>query len=326
MKKIISLVLLFAVLCIFSSHEVFAAWTQAKGHSYNQLSLSYYKTVKKFTTLVRDDEENLIDTDGKIYRNEEEEFTSTKITYYGEYGITDRLTVIATIPYDWQRSNDTMRYAGEDGPSGLSDINLGMRYQLVPDLFGSGVLMSVQGEVKIPAAYDYDHPLFNLSLGDGQYDATGLIQFGRGLGKGYGWLNVGYKYRFENDKFDPETFKPSDEFKITFGGGYAITSWLSLTGYVDMIKAVGNAEVSKAMIVRSYSTGLGAATAKDELIKDTLSLEKDDMSVSVGLQFNLSPTMQAVVSYTRDISGFGDFKTKNAALGQTYSLAFVYLH
>jgi hypothetical protein len=325
MKKRIFLVVLLAVLCIFSSHEVFAAWTQAKGHSYNQFALSYYKTVKKYTTLHRDADGNLTTTNGDIFVNEEEEFNSTKISYYGEYGITDRITAIASVPYDWQKSNDTMRYAGEDGPSGLSDITLGMRYQLIPDLFGSGVLMSVQGEVKIPP-YKYEHPLFNLSLGDGQYDATLLLQFGRGFGKGYGWLNVGYKYRFENDKFDPETFKPSDQFKIVLGGGYAVTSWLSLTGYIDWAKSIGNAEVSKEMVARAWSTGLDKATAKDELIKDTLSLEKDDMSASVGLQFNISPTMQTVVSYTRDIAGFGDFRTKNNALGQTYSLAFVYLH
>jgi hypothetical protein len=53
----------------------------------------------------------------------------------------------------------------------------------VPDLFGSGVLMSVQGDVKIPT-YDYDHPLFNLSLGDGQYDASMKLKFAGALVKG----------------------------------------------------------------------------------------------------------------------------------------------
>lgn len=321
MKK--RIFLLVAVLCIFPSHELFAAWTQAKGYSYNQFSLSHYRTVEKYTTLHRDEEGSLITTSGDIIKHEEAEFNSTKLSYYGEYGITDKITVIASFPYDWQRSNDTKRYAGEDGPSGIGDINLGMRYQLVPNLFGSGVLMSVQGEVKIPEAYDYDHPLFNLSLGDGQYDTSFILKFGRGLGKGYAWLDVGYKYRFENDKFDPETFKPSDIFKVAFGGGYSIVSWLSLTGYVEYAQAVGNAEVSDEMIARSFSTGLGADTAEDELIKDTLSLEKNALSASVGLQFNIAPGMQTVLSYSTDLEGFGDLRTKNSALGQTVSLAFV---
>ncbi len=113
--------------------------------------------------------------------------------------------------------------------------------------------MSVQGEVKIPEAYEYDNPLFNLSQGDGQYDTTLLLQFGRGLGKGYAVFNIGYKYRFENDQFDPETFKPSDEFKMTLSGGYAITSWLSLTGSVDWKDSVGNAEVSDEMYEKIFN-------------------------------------------------------------------------
>ncbi|RJQ50594.1 MAG: hypothetical protein C4526_11625 [Nitrospiraceae bacterium] len=328
MKKRISVVFLLAALCIFSSNNAFAAWTQAKGHSYNQLGFSYYKTTEKFTTLHRDASGTLETTSGSIIKEDQEKFTSKKISYYGEYGITDKVTLVLSVPYDWQRSNDTLRFAEERGPSGVGDINLGLRYQLVPNLFGSGVLMSAQGEVKIPEAYKFGHPLLNLSQGDGQYDTSFALKFGRGLPKGYLWLDVGYKYRFENDKF--EEYKPSDQFKVAFGGGYPIVSWLSLTGYLEWSKAVGNARVSDELVVRSFSTGLSAATAKDELIKDTLSLEKDDMSVYVGLQFNLPAKHKAVpnsivVSYARDIEGFGEFKTKNNALGKTIGLALVYI-
>jgi hypothetical protein len=56
MKKRLSHVfLLAAVLCIFLSNNALAAWTQAKGHSYNQLGLSNYRTTEKYTTLHRDD-------------------------------------------------------------------------------------------------------------------------------------------------------------------------------------------------------------------------------------------------------------------------------
>jgi len=127
MKRRIIAVLLILCGSIFISHEVFAAWTQAKGHSYNSLGLSYYKTTSKFTTLTRDADENLITTSGETFKNQEEEFTSTKIGYYGEYGITDTLTGIASFWWDWQRSNDTMRYANADGPSGIGDITLGLR-------------------------------------------------------------------------------------------------------------------------------------------------------------------------------------------------------
>ncbi|RJQ23257.1 MAG: hypothetical protein C4560_00875 [Nitrospiraceae bacterium] len=325
-KNIFTMFLMLAV-CIFLSGEAFSAWTQAKGHSYNQLTLSYYKTTKKFTTIERNASDEIVNTHSRVFRNEEEEFTSSKVTYYGEYGIIDTLTVYGSVPYDRQRSNDTMKFAGEDGPNGIGDINLGLRYNLVQNLLGSGALMSLQGEVKIPEAYHYGHPLEDLSLGDGQYDATLAILLGRGFGKGYAWLNTGYKYRFENEKFDPVTFKPSDQLKVSFGGGYPLTSWLSAVAYVAWTKALGNAEVSNELITKSFETGTAANNhAEGALIQDTLALESSSLNAYAGLQFNITPKWQTVVSYNRDLSGVGEFKTKNSALGETFGLAVVYVH
>jgi hypothetical protein len=326
MKRRIFAVLLILCGSVFISHEVFAAWTQAKGHSYNSLGLSYYKTTQKFTTLHTEDDV-VTTTSGKTYNEQQEEFNSTKIGYYGEYGITDTLTGVTSFWWDWQHSNDTKKYANEDGPSGIGDITLGLRYNLSQNLLGSGALMSVQAEVKIPEAYDYDHPLFYLSQGDGQYDTTLLLQFGRGLGKGYAVFNIGYKYRFENDEFDPETFKPSDEFKMTFSGGYAITSWLSLTGGLSWKDSVGNAEVSDEMLERYYTTGnKKGSKSRNRLIRDTLTLEQDALNGTIGLQFNLTPKWQTSVSYSRDLSGVGYYKTSNNALGKTYAINLIYVN
>ncbi|RJQ42744.1 MAG: transporter [Nitrospiraceae bacterium] len=328
MKKRILFGFMLAVVCIFTSHEVLAAWTQAKGHSYNSLGISHYKTIKKFSTLERDVNDELVTTHGKRFRNEEEEFTSTKLGYYGEYGITDTLTAIASFWWDTQKSNDTMRYAKEDGPSGIGDITLGLRYNLSPDLFGTGFLMSIQGEVKIPEAYKYDNPLFNLSLGDGQYDTKVALQFGRGLGAGYMVFNAGYKYRFENDQLDPVTFKPSDQVFASLSGGYAVTPWLSVIAGLDWFKSVGNAEISDRLYLEAVKGGGFTQNNKTrgELILDTLGLEPDDLQGTIGLQFNITPQWQTVLMYSRDLSGVGDFSTKNYALGETVALNLVYVH
>jgi hypothetical protein len=221
--------LVFLIISFFTGGEAFAGWTQPKGHAYNQLTFSHYATGKKFTTLDFDSNGEIIGITGDdVRRTETAGFTSTKISYYGEYGIVDTLTVFVSGGWDWQESDDTIKFAGENGPSGIGDIDLGLRYNLVQNLFGSGVITSFQGTVKIPEAYEYRNPLKFLSLGDGQYDLTLALLFGRGLGKGYAWLNTGYKFRLENDKFSPINFKPSDQVKVSFGGGYSITSWLSL--------------------------------------------------------------------------------------------------
>jgi hypothetical protein len=331
MRKNMLIIFLLLIACIFISKEAFSAWTQPKGHSYNQLTLSYYRTVDKFTTLQRDEHEELVSTDGSVHKVPQEEFISTKITYYGEYGITDKITIFTSIPYDWQRSNDTMRYANVDGPSGIGDINLGLRHSLIDNILGSGILMSVQGEVKIPEAYDYEHPLEKLSLGDGQYDFKLALLFGRGLGKGYAWLNAGYKWRFENNEFEDLSFEPSDQIKVSMGGGYAITSWLSIRGILDWTNSVGNAEVSDALIdANAKAVGSPSKSRRDlvesELILDTLGLEPNALSGGIDLAFTITPKIQTVVSYNVDLRGIGDFGTKNFSQGTTVGIALVYLH
>lgn len=309
---------------LFIADEVFSAWTQPKGHSYNQLTISNYHTTQKFTTI--DTAKGPSGLDEPVSRVDTEEFQSTKITYYGEYGITDKITIFTGLGWDWQKSNDNIRYGVEQGPSGIGDINLGLRHSLLNNILGTGVLMSIQAEVKIPEAYEYESPVTHLSLGDGQYDSTIKLLFGRGFSKGYAWVNTGYKFRFENDQLDPLNFTPSDQIKISFGGGYAVTSWLSIRGLVDWTKSVGNAEVSPEMET-AFLSGGGLSWHQDiVIIKDSLVLEPNVLSAGIDLAFNIAPKWQTVLSYNTDLPGFGEFKTEDAALGETFSLAIVYMH
>lgn len=329
MRKVTLMILLLLAACVFISGEAFSAWTQPKGHSYNQLTLSYYRTVERWTTLGKDASGEVIDDNVGVYKEDSEEFNSTKITYYGEFGVTDKLTAIISGGWDWQRSNDTQKFENQDGPSGIGDIRVGLRRGLVDNLFGTGILMSTQVDVKIPEAYEYENPVEFLSLGDGQYDLKVALLFGRGFTKGYAWLNTAYVRRFENDEFDPITFKPSDQFKLAIGGGYPITSWLSISGLVEWTKSIGDAEVSDELVVANYSRGGRRGENVDPavvLIKDTLGLEPQYLSFGIDLAFSITQKIQTVVSYAQDLRGFGDFRTEDWAFGRTVSVALVYTH
>ena len=54
MRKKALLFFLLLVGLVFISSNSFAAWTQGKGHSYNQLTFSHYKTLEKYTSLSYD--------------------------------------------------------------------------------------------------------------------------------------------------------------------------------------------------------------------------------------------------------------------------------
>lgn len=313
-KKTLSF-FLFLVGLVFISSNAFAAWTQAKGHSYSQLTFSHYKTIEKYTSLGYD-RGGLGGTINNLtagtHRVPSEEFTSTKISYYGEYGLTDKITVIASGGWDWQKTNDSQRYSDTDGPSGIGDIILGARHKLSDNL-GAGILSSVQVDLKIPEAYDYKDPITTQSLGDGQYDLTGKLLFGKGFSWGYTVLSAGYKYRFENDQNDLN-FKPSDQMLLSISGGYNAFPWLSIRGNLDYNKPVGNAEVSDAMILNSRPPGYDWH-GDTVLVKDTLGLEAEALSGGVALAFTVASGTQVVVSYGTELYG------RDASIGQTYSIA-----
>lgn len=325
-KKVFAAVIVFLMMTVFVSDPTFAAWTQAKGHSYHQLAVSRYFTGKKFTT-VQADHDNIAKSTGDDIRvRRTEGFVSESITYYGEYGITDTLTVFTSIPWKWIKTNATAKQLGDDGPEGVGDIDLGLRYNLTKDLLGTGVLMSIQGAVKIPEAYEYGHPLNGPSsfLGEGQYDAKLELLFGRGFGKGYAGFTGGYKYRFENSKHN--SFKPSDQVSVKIWGGYPVLSWLSIRGLVDWTKSVGNAEVSEELIIENYQYG-GLERSKDnELIRYTLGLEPSYLNASMSLVFNITQKIQTVLSYGTDLKGIPPFESRDSAKGETFSVAWVYRH
>ncbi len=316
--------------CLLATSNALAAWTQAKGHSYNQLTLSTYQTVEKFTTLSYSPAGVLVDLNTTVHRIETEEFRQTQLSYYGEYGLTDKITVLITVltsfAWSWVRSNDNIRYAGDAGPSGVSDVVLGVRHKLFDNIAGTGILSSLQLDVKIPEAYDYSNPATYQSLGDGQYDATIKLKFGRGFSWGYSVLDLDYVYRFENDQLKPATFTPSDQFKFTLSGGYSATSWLSIRGQFSWLDSLGNADVSPELLALFYPTGGLASSGDIVVIKDALGLEQDLMSAGVDLAFSVKPGMQIVLSFNRDLAGFGDLESKNAALGTTYKIALAYSH
>lgn len=331
-KRVLSAFLLITA-CLFITGEAYSAWTQPKGYAYNQISFSHYWTYDKMSSIGFDADENITDLSTGIDKQESEEFRSTKLTYYSEYGVTDDITVFTTIPLDWQRSNDTLRFDRENGPYGLGDINLGIRYKLIDNIFGSGILSSFQGTVKIPP-YEYGDPLVELSLGDGQVDAMAELLFGRGLGKGYAIVSLGYQYRFENDRISERHFKPSDRARVQLMGGYSLTSWLSVRGLLSFEKSIGNADVSHDLEIANRQFGYDPAHSKTVLIKDSLTLEPNILNAGVDVVFNVSPWLtfmkdkfpnkEIVFSYSRDLRGWGDLRTKDYSLGETLQLAFVF--
>ncbi len=328
MKKELLVSLLVLVLAVgFVSKEVFAGWTQAKGHAYTELSYAYYVTDERYSTTLNDSSGALIGTgDSFTHLTNIPKFESWTIKFYGEYGITDTLTVLTAIPYKWLRPQAVVDATGKTGPNDLGDIDVGVRYNLLKSLFGGP--LSVQGKVKVPEAYKYTDPLTTLNLGDGQYDAELGLMYGKSLGKGKGYTKIlaAYNYRFPNTEF--YTFKPSDQIKVMLGGGYAIIPKFSIRGHLNYTRSVGNAKVSDGMITDAIlKEQILAWTQDNMLIREVLRLEEQAISLSADLVYSITPKIQTVFSAEiKGIKGIGDIRTRNANIGKIISLAMVYMY
>ena len=340
MRRTVVLMSLLLAGCIFISTDAIAGWTQAQGHSYNQLTLSHYKTVEKFTTIKKYDAVENVSKSSEIksihskpYKNKEEEFTATKLSYYMEYGLLDDLTFIFSGGFEYVRSNDILAQSGDDDDvHGVGDIILGFRQKITNNLAGGP--LSAQLDIKVPEAYEYKNPVHYQSLGDGQYDALLKLKYGHGFSWGYAVLDAGYKRRFENNQLGDYSFKPSDTVVVSLSGGYNATPWLSIRGKLDWEKSTGNARVSDDFAVYAHDYGVLKDHDSAFMILDTLGLEKDSLTAGLALAFTVAKNMQIVASYDWTFDGkgpcdecdFGKFGSSNSSIGETFSLALAYSH
>ncbi len=309
-----------------ASKQVNSAWVQPKGSLYNQITYSYHSSDHKFTTLGLDGMGEIITLDVDNTKVSAPEFSAHTFTYQGEFGVTDQFSVFTRIPWIKTSFELVQTYSVDDGPDGIGDIDLGLKYLISDNLMDKGILLSAQGFLKIPKAYDFNDPVTSVSIGEGQYDIEFDLLFGKDFGRSYAILHAGYKYRFENKEFDPVTFKPSDEIRVLFGGGFDINPKIRIRGSIDWTKSLENAEVSDELIVSSLSTGGQAWHGDTVLIKDTIGLEQNILNIGAALQCNLSDRIEATIALNKDIKGFDFAGTKNAADVSTFSLALSYLH
>ena len=269
----------YLVSCIFvcmSFAQCFAgAWTCKEGGLYNRLSFNYYYADEEFD---RHGDHHEFDQNG--------EFRDFNIQYYFEYGITNDLTLISSLYYKDIEKEDDVR---KQRTHGIGDIDLAFKYKLVE---GSAGVLSAQGLVKIPEAYDEDK---DLPLGNGQYDFEVKLLYGKSLWPvipGYFGLEIGYRFRNE---------EPADELRylIEFGMDFTKNAYGRIK--LDGIEGMDNA---------SDSYGVN----NNPSMTYNFDLGKLDMA----LGYKITQKWAVEVGCTPEVYG------KNTSAGISYALALVY--
>lgn len=223
------LTLLVFLICLCSK-PAFSQWTKGKGKGYYKLSAWYLESDQHYT--------DTGDIDPNITRGQ------FNINFYGEYGLTNKLDVIAYIPF-FSRvyQNDVISGTtggtigvGEDLNS-IGDIDLGLSYGFI----NTGKF-ALSGTLKfgLPTGNDSGGSDGSYQTGDGEFNQTLLINGGAPfkLGKKefYSKAYLGYNNRSQGF---------SDEFRSGFEiGTNFFNKKLWLLGRSDIVKSLKNGSLN----------------------------------------------------------------------------------
>jgi hypothetical protein len=98
--------------------------------------------------------------------------TTQSVAYMGTYGVTDRLNVIASLPYVWTNASEGV-LAGMDG---VQDVTLGVKYNLLQTGFtDAGELRTIVVASAAAPATDYVADFLPMSIGLGSRRVSGRV-------------------------------------------------------------------------------------------------------------------------------------------------------
>jgi hypothetical protein len=267
---------LIALMSLFFSVQAFSgAWTAKKGTMYNKIAGNFFISTEDF------------DSDGNRVSSPSQ-FTDTNITYYAEYGITDKITMFGSLPYKKVEQNPDNSALPSESTTDFGDVEVGTRYNFSDTKKG---VISGQALVSIPGLYDSDALV---PVGNGDYQVEFRFLYGKSLWPRpmYYGLEFGYRFR-EGD--------PSDEWKFLGEYGYSPTDKWALRTKLDVTISAKN----------GATTGGGG-------LNPTLTNEYDLAKLELTVGRRVSKHGWIEFTWTPNIWG------ENTAAGQNFQLAYVF--
>lgn len=208
----------FISIFLFNISYSQSAWTKEKNSGYFQLQ---YNTIPTYDEVFQESgDESLFP-----YR----ELTQMSFNLYGEYGITDKTTLIGHIPFKIMKSGDLneniawnlidIPYVPEEKSlTGLGNIELGVRQQL----YSKSIVVSAQLNVELNTSSFHEES--GVRTGYDAYSFIPTLNVGKGWDKYYVQGFTGAALR-TNDYF--QSFKIGGEF------GYKVHKNLWAIGFID---------------------------------------------------------------------------------------------
>lgn len=192
MKKTSFIILLLLVLPMMSFAG--GGWPQKKGKGYFKLS-QYFIISDRYFSPAGD----LLDiATASIYQT----------SFYGEYGITDRLTGIAYVPFFSRATlnEQVSSFNGDvlaegDAVNSFGDTDLTLKYGLIVD---KPIVVSASLTLGLPLGNSAGGDTGVLQTGDGEFNQMVTVEASRGLRKGRAWISALLAFNNRSDSFSDE--------------------------------------------------------------------------------------------------------------------------
>ena len=156
---------------------------------------------------------------------------------YGEYGITDRFTAIAYVPFfvrstlnETRNEQTNTLISPGDELNAVGDMDIGIKYGLTPNNKYATSLTLLLG---LPIGETQGGDSQILQTGDGEFNQLIMFDIGRGYNTFYMNAGVGFNNRTNNF---------SDEFRYTFEIGYTGIKNLVATLKVNGVESFNNGD------------------------------------------------------------------------------------
>lgn len=210
------------VLVVFISFSLFSQspWTKEKGTFYSQYS---FTTIYNYDTLFGDPDYNT-----------ERKTTDNTFQFYGEYGLTDKTTLLINIPLKMIKTNELVSLTAippltiEGKKTSIGNIEIGIKH----NFHNKGWLIS--GQLSLETNTSSFDAKSGIRTGYDAFTFTPLFLAGKGYKKSYIQTFFGANIR-TNDY--------SSNFKIGGEYGRKVGESFWLISYLDIVKSFKNGNI-----------------------------------------------------------------------------------
>ena len=203
-----------------------SGWTKQKTEGFYQLSFQSMKSKDYFSL------------GGELL--ETNRFSQQSLVFYGEYGLTDKFTIIANWPLQTWNGFETTETV-----SGLGDLRLEFKHALLKKYFPLSI--SVAPELPIGRANHFAHSKINdfekinIPSGDGEFNVWTTLATSFALPDIPFYGNIFTSYNFRT-QYDGVSF--SDQFAIGAEIGYHIADVVWVNARLNALKSVDDVPVA----------------------------------------------------------------------------------